>query len=208
MSGMWCDEMKRWLARIRVFLVLGAIVNVAVAWGCASLSPVGEPTTTPVARGGTRELWLEQNHLLLRNRYARLNSIERTAVGGFGFEMALTEYLFEVPPGCLYPVVVVADVCVACGWPIESLKSDASYDITEDWDGTVAQGKWPLYPIWPGFAINTVFYAGVLWLLFAGPFALRRRRRIRRGLCPKCAYPVGTSDVCTECGARKVAPKA
>ena len=59
----------------------------------------------------------------------------------------------------------------------------------------------PLRPLWPGFAINTVFYAGVLWLLFAAPFALRRRRRIKRGLCPKCAYPVGASDVCTECGA-------
>ena len=53
----------------------------------------------------------------------------------------------------------------------------------------------------PGFAINTVFYAVVLWLLFAAPLALRRRRRIKRGLCPKCAYPVGTNKRCTECGA-------
>jgi hypothetical protein len=59
----------------------------------------------------------------------------------------------------------------------------------------------PVRPIWPGFAINTLFYAGILWLLFAAPFALRRRRRIKRGLCPKCAYPIGTSNVCTECGA-------
>jgi hypothetical protein len=59
----------------------------------------------------------------------------------------------------------------------------------------------PLRPIWPGFAINTVFYAGLLWLLFAAPFAFRRWRRIKRGLCPKCAYPVGDSPVCTECGA-------
>jgi hypothetical protein len=61
----------------------------------------------------------------------------------------------------------------------------------------------PCRPIWPGFAINTMFYAamlGALLLLFAAPFALRRRVRIRRGLCPACAYPVGASDVCTECG--------
>src|SRR5262245_36915851 len=51
----------------------------------------------------------------------------------------------------------------------------------------------PLMPLWPGFAINTVFYAAILWLLFAFPFALRRRRRIKRGLCPACAYPVGDS---------------
>ena len=54
--------------------------------------------------------------------------------------------------------------------------------------------------IWPGFALNTVFYAATLWLLICGPFALRRFLRVRRGLCPKCAYPRGESAVCTECG--------
>ena len=58
----------------------------------------------------------------------------------------------------------------------------------------------PFRPIWPGFAINTLFYAAILGTLFAVPFALRRRRRIKRGLCPKCAYPIGDSPVCTEGG--------
>jgi len=54
--------------------------------------------------------------------------------------------------------------------------------------------------------VNTVFYAAVLWLLlFAAPFALRRWRGIRRGLCPKCAYDLRGSiaQVCPECGAQK-----
>jgi predicted amidophosphoribosyltransferase len=55
--------------------------------------------------------------------------------------------------------------------------------------------------------INTVFYAVMLWLPFTALRALRRRRRIKRGLCPACAYPVGSSEVCTECG-RPVKPKA
>jgi hypothetical protein len=59
----------------------------------------------------------------------------------------------------------------------------------------------PFVPIVHGFAINTLFYAGVLWVLFAGPFALRRMIRRRRGQCPACAYPLGQSPVCTECGA-------
>ncbi len=42
--------------------------------------------------------------------------------------------------------------------------------------------------------------ATLLWLLIPGPFALRRFLRVRRGLCPKCAYPMGESSVCTECG--------
>jgi hypothetical protein len=56
-------------------------------------------------------------------------------------------------------------------------------------------------PIWPGFAINTIFYAAILWLLFFAPGSVRRPFRRRRGLCPTCACPVGTSPVCTECGA-------
>jgi hypothetical protein len=58
----------------------------------------------------------------------------------------------------------------------------------------------PLAPIWHLFAVNTLFYAPILWLLICGPFALRRFLRRRRGLCPKCAYPMGDSSVCTECG--------
>jgi hypothetical protein len=65
----------------------------------------------------------------------------------------------------------------------------------------------PLRPIWPFFAINTIFYAAILWLLFFAPGSVRRMIRRRRGLCPACAYPVGTSPVCTECG-KPVIPKS
>lgn len=58
----------------------------------------------------------------------------------------------------------------------------------------------PIRPLWPGFAINTLFYAMILWGLFAATFTLRRRRRIHKDLCPRCTYPVGECDVCTECG--------
>ncbi len=61
-------------------------------------------------------------------------------------------------------------------------------------------GLIPLRPIWVGFALNTVFYAALVWLLIAGLSTLRRFLRLRRGLCPKCAYPMGESSVCTECG--------
>ncbi len=58
----------------------------------------------------------------------------------------------------------------------------------------------PLAPIWSGFVINTLFYAGLIWCLTAGPFVARRALRRRRGRCLKCAYPIGDRDVCTECG--------
>ena len=54
----------------------------------------------------------------------------------------------------------------------------------------------PIGPLPFGFALNTLFYAALLWLL-----VLFAPRHARRGLCPACAYPVGESAVCSECGA-------
>ncbi len=60
----------------------------------------------------------------------------------------------------------------------------------------------PLRPIRPGFAVNTLFYAALLWLVIPGPFALRRLIRRRRGLCPACGYDLrhGEHEACPECG--------
>ena len=58
----------------------------------------------------------------------------------------------------------------------------------------------PLRPLWLGFAVNTLFYAAVLWLLGYSVFVMRRFIRVKRGLCPACSYPRGASDVCSECG--------
>ncbi len=61
----------------------------------------------------------------------------------------------------------------------------------------------PLRPIWPGFALNTLFYAVILWLLIAGRFALRRSLRVKRGQCFACGYDLGHAEhaACPECGA-------
>ena len=40
----------------------------------------------------------------------------------------------------------------------------------------------------------------ILGLLIPASFALRRLIRRRRGLCPKCGYPMGEAAVCSECG--------
>ena len=60
----------------------------------------------------------------------------------------------------------------------------------------------PLRPIWPGFAVNTLLYAAVLWLLTCGPLLVRRVVRRKRGLCPGCGYDLrhGGHGACPECG--------
>ena len=56
--------------------------------------------------------------------------------------------------------------------------------------------------IWSGFAINTLFYAVLLWLVTLGQFTLRRYIRREHGRCIKCGYDVRHTDhdACPECG--------
>jgi hypothetical protein len=64
----------------------------------------------------------------------------------------------------------------------------------------------PTRPIWLGFAINTIFYAAILALLFYGPGKVRRLIRIRRSQCPACGFIIASgtcaNGLCSECGAK------
>jgi hypothetical protein len=56
----------------------------------------------------------------------------------------------------------------------------------------------PLRPIWSGFALNTMFYALAAFLFIRGACTMRRRSRRRHGLCVRCAYPL-TGNVTGRC---------
>lgn len=67
----------------------------------------------------------------------------------------------------------------------------------------------PHRSIWSGFVLNTLFYCVVLRLLPGTVRSIRRYWRARRatpGACLNCSYPIGTSAVCTECGALLAGP--
>jgi len=248
------------VTRVVVFLLLGAIVNVAVAWGSAVFvdwqNPPGRlfehdasyswPATPPrtyppiatsmvehVAPGVSVQVFsaqadtsktIERTIQALRDGVlnewaelvrARVSATQVGAPGKYGYLsircgwplraieggsflwVTLQSYLFETdaPP--------VRNCMLALAVEISRDSSTGQWSVT--WPHSPMAG-WPpdkvvpLRPIWPGFAVNTLFYTAILWLFFVAPFALRRRRRIKRGLCPACAYPVGTSPVCTECG--------
>ena len=61
---------------------------------------------------------------------------------------------------------------------------------------------WELRDLWL-FASCFLFLTAILpllWLVFL-PRAMRKRRRLKRGLCPKCGYDLrATPDRCPECG--------
>ncbi len=58
----------------------------------------------------------------------------------------------------------------------------------------------PLRPIWYGLLADSVFYGFLIWVTVRMIVALRARNRVRRGMCPRCRYPIGISPFCTECG--------
>jgi hypothetical protein len=72
----------------------------------------------------------------------------------------------------------------------------------------------PVRPIWGGFAVNSVFYAVVLallyWALTVPLRFVREVSRVRRGCCIACGYDLGFDFVggCPECGWRRRAGAA
>lgn len=101
----------------------------------------------------------------------------------------------------------------ARGWPFPALKAayatDAGFSTWRVVDGIPIagiQGQWaapralPLAPIWLGLLADVAIYATSLLVFWSGARSVQRARRIRRGMCPVCAYPRGISPCCSECG--------
>lgn len=99
------------------------------------------------------------------------------------------------------------------GWPMLSLEGQIWVDrrtrvVTRCYAWTppvIWTNRWlPVRPIPLGYTVNTLFYAAVwLVLLLSAQRYIRHVRaksRLRHGLCPACAYPIGAHSVCTECG--------
>ncbi|MCI0363211.1 MAG: hypothetical protein L0219_04970, partial [Phycisphaerales bacterium] len=71
---------------------------------------------------------------------------------------------------------------------------------TEDFLFVQYRRPLPWRPMWMGFLTNTALYGLMTFGLSCVPGQARRWRRIRRGLCAACGYPIGSSDKCSECG--------
>jgi len=200
--------MKRHLLIVAVFLLAGAVVNVAIAWGCGFASWSGLKTDKAVPAEWPEPIpdhWpadcdaIEgQSFGIVIYRHYRNRLIDP---GDAGTRRGSESFMIEI-----YHI----------GWPLPALTFQTWFDYVIEpprqgrhrfdgqpaptiWRCGVSIGNWarlPLRPVWPGFAINTLLYAALLWL----PFVVRRWVRVRRGLCPKCAYPMGESAVCSECG--------
>jgi hypothetical protein len=206
-------RVRRIVLRVAVLLLLGAVVNVAVAWGCVCTIDWSYSNLWLYISDNDTDWWQESAPSGFRAKPERY-------VGPYhalGVESRM--YWAGTPDG---GVSIQSGHRVRTGFPFRSLEAEQwsdGFNVARDEPeapiiqrGVISAPflqrgggpSWiyvlPCIPIWPGFAINTVFYALILWLLLAAPLALRRWRRMRKGLCPKCAYPIGQSANCTECG--------
>ncbi len=224
--------MKRRLSKLVVFLILGVIVNVAVAWGFVGFARLESVQGSfmkpeaidwfhrhaPAAPGFP---WEVDYTIQWANPVVRKWWI--TAASSWD-DPSRQDSRYAAPTR-LYAHAYPTEA----GWPFFSLDGSVwwTYPISRDgvYGRSVLRAKasvpipfgdenpsrqLPCRPIWAGFAINTIFYAAILWLLTLGPFTARRMIRRKRGRCIKCGYDLrGTSGVncggggvCSECGAQ------
>ncbi len=216
--------MKRRLLIIAVFLLAGAIVNVAVAWGCV-LAYAGDGKRVDswgaieqMTDEGSEE-WEYSLHDFDQVYY--IWWLKRWGERGLEGVPTPARPAWSSPPLLQQEDRDLYEdwrfVEIASGWPCLSMKCQGA--CKKQWPGDPAAASFatggirlgeiswlrvphvlPLWPLWPGFALNTPIYAAILWLLIRTPLALRGFIRRRRGRCPKCAYPVGDSTTCSECG--------
>lgn len=195
--------MKRRIAIILLLLIGGAIGNVAVAWGIGIRPFMGgayvpthpkdvawwharappsfsvDPDDHKGRRVTVHTTYEQMSHSIdmgSGNRFA-INNVWRWRVGMPLRSMEGSRWRGEDLIERGQDRMVLHDPIFATAWRL------------------------PMRPLWPGFVVNSLFYAVILWLLLGGLAAERTRLRCRRGLCAKCAYPIGVSPVCTECGA-------
>ncbi len=231
-----CVGMKRWPTRIVVFLLLGAITTVAVAWGSAALVHV--PFVGYLVRG-----YSDSHDVAWDVRRFR-------AVGALHIESSRRRYTGNSPsllvavdkaPGELVPRwsnletargefdLGITDVefraVEARGFPMLALRLE--WQVTPNRIVTGVTGgveimppphapgdPWPypvclpLRPIWLGFLIDTIIYSMVWMALLQLKRFYQSTIRLESGLCPHCAYRLygGTEKGCPECGWQRETP--
>lgn len=212
-----CGPLRSRVLTMALFLLAGAVVNAVVAWGCAvALNPVAGRNEFGVS-ASTAPCWFYQ--VFSRPGATQVHSSRIASdPAKFMADLAWGFSRYSLDQSEWHRSVRAPSwsrASSAAGWPVVSMHSTARvrHDeladtaVQEDIRFGIALGTvrakpvvLPLGPLWPGFLVDTLFYAVGLWFLIRGPFALRRFLRIRGGLCPRCAYPMGASDACSECG--------
>ena len=208
--------MKRWIFKLVVFLLLGAVVNVAVAWGLAGFYPATFDRTKSSLSDEARR-WASDKGV----PYPVISSYKGLGIRWVVVYKSVAATM--VSGGIEGPMIDYAGMEVDAGWPfvamheqswIDDAASSSHRRIYRTAIGLQSEATGlapviaplrpiPLNPALPGFAFNTLLYAAIVWLITLAPFTARRMIRHKRGCCIKCGYDLrgAEHEVCPECGA-------
>lgn len=217
--------MRTWVRRILVFLLLGAIVNVAVAWGCVLFASRRKPVEVSRGFSGTPVTLMTLGEPHVGVEVLSCDGVEQELpmlvwnerVGGW------TEYQGDIRSDDWARTIPATRT--RAGWPCLALEGWQAHSfgwlslspeqrphagdqthcglaLNDGSDLWLPRRRWilPLRPVIRGFAVNSLVYGSILLAVGLTRVAVRASMRKRHGLCPACAYPRGSSPVCTECG--------
>lgn len=216
-------KMKRFIVRIGVPSLLGALSTVLTAWACAAWINPWNATPAPIITQVADDRW---EILSVMRRWGHVR-IDRQSAGELEIDPDTGELLMlrMSSDGSEYSRSYA-------GLPFRSMLCENQGDImvfigngwtsvSRNGGGPIVDGielspslnarsmpTWralPLWPRWPAFVADTIIHAGLWWMLLFGPFVLRRYVRRKRGLCERCAYDLRSGGIkherCPECGA-------
>jgi hypothetical protein len=204
-----CD-VKRQVRQVSVFFLIGATINIAVAWSCAFwAAPTNgmEGWGSEVTRPNLVAAWVgppegfPERPFESGTMYPRRAGVQRLSMSAMHADVDHedTAALFAAPHFDLE--------LIEAGWPFASFEGGLwhrrEWEYREVNDLWVANDLWeskeaflvnpgsagwgddltmiPLMPKWSGFVVNTVFFGGILFLLFR--WASTLRRQAAKGAC-------------------------
>jgi len=211
-------NMKRWLVRIAVCLILGAIITVALAWGIAKYATSG----TFLGIETPNQLWASVRIPAMPDEPETVASL---AVSGGVVFYAFGQTIRQFYDGLRYwdgdewigfsgeaPIKHRRFVFswIVTGWPCPAMEGGSLLEWKESGiapvetrlgsvrlhdsfahRGLTMERSIPLRPRWPGLAVNSLLFASVLFCLSLIPVMwtlAAARMRRIRGRCITCGY--------------------
>lgn len=226
--------MRHRIRPIVVYLLLGGVTTVAVAWACAlrsSIPNTGGRVLENDSNDPAKRLewpvnielpWLDHPESIWQPEGRGISVIWAGARGPVPSEWGVRQTRYKA-------------ALFLAGWPLRSMRWHltsrtedamgnlfAAFDESRNvWDGGIEVPirlvnkdndfvhlrRLPIRPCPLGFAADTVFYGAVWYMVGFGWAATRRGIRRRRGWCINCGYDLTGNEwsVCPEC-AQPVAP--
>ncbi len=221
----------RLLIHLPIFFLIGVVLSYAVAWGCAivfwteSGFPHNSDVLAEIEPYEMMDIFIAENigstrvsYMMFQGRFKPLSDLiqDDTRVCRItGYNPYEEDIEFgDRPLGLklmLKPELSGSNRMFTAGWPfrcvyvssrvvLHSKKRDYGEAIRFELDGYHVE--LPYRPFIDGLILDTLLYGLMAYGFWLIPGPLKRRRRVRKGLCPKCKYDLrGDHGAgCPECG--------